>query len=216
MTDSNYTDITFVIDKSGSMAPLISDTISGYNAFLDDQKKIAGKCRVSLIQFNQFSETTYLDRDIAFAPYLNEKNYVPNGWTALYDALADAIKAAGRRFAAMPEHQRPGKVLFVVITDGQENSSTRYTFFSLKNLIELQQGMYNWNFTFLGSDLDAVKDAKNLGIQWSYTYNNTSIGTAAVYTAMSRNISSYRKGADGTYSCSVTPLQVENDLIKNK
>ena len=216
MPDMNYTDITFVIDKSGSMGHLVNDTIGGFNSFIADQRKLPGKCRVSLIQFNDSIFPSFLGKDLKEVPDLNESTYHPGGWTALYDAIGNAIVSAGDRFNSLTEDDRPGKVLFVIITDGQENSSKEYSGARVREMIEHQKSKYAWNFTFIGSDLDSLKDAKYLGISQSFAYNNTSAGVKSVYAAMSMNTRSYREGTCAMYVADVAPLDVEKSSGDNK
>ena len=121
------TDITFILDRSGSMAGLVDDTIGGFNTFLAEQKKVAGAANVTLVSFADGAATVYAGRPLADAPPLTRETYSPSGNTALYDAICETVDAAGARFAMMPESERPGMVMVVIITDGEENHSRKFS-----------------------------------------------------------------------------------------
>ena len=191
----NYTDITFIVDKSGSMGPLRNDTIGGINTFLADQKKLTeGKTVLTMIQFSTSSEVTINKSDIILVDPLGLEDYVTGGGTALLDAVGDAIDKAGKRFRSMREAQRPSKVLFVIITDGEENSSTRFSLDQIKNMITEQQDSYKWQFVFLGANQDSFQSAHSFGIYAHNTsnYHNTSVGVCNMYGSLSSNVMSFR------------------------
>ena len=143
MTDQNLTDITIVLDRSGSMASVRADTIGGFNEFLRKQREAnIGECRVSLVQFDDQYETVYADRPVAVAADLTSETFVPRGSTALNDAIGKTIAATGARYAALPELMRPGKVLFVIVTDGGENASKEYTGAKVQEMIVQQRDKY--------------------------------------------------------------------------
>lgn len=217
MPNMLYTDVTFIIDRSGSMASLVEDTIGGFNSFIADQRKVNNrdKCLISLVQFDDKYEVNYVAKELSKIEDLNKETYVPRGMTALYDAIGKAITETGERFKSLKEEDRPGKVLFVIITDGQENASQFYGFERLKQMIEHQQLKYSWNFMFIGSDLTAVSDAKNLGLTWVYAYNNSSAGVQGVYRSVSANLDNYRNSYTSTFNCSYTPEQAEKDITNS-
>lgn len=128
MTKPNAAHITFVLDRSGSMASQKEQTIAGFNTFLDEQKKVPGDCTVTLLQFDYPShlEYVYKNKPLAEAPALNNDNFVPRGSTALVDAIGHAIKDTGRHLASLPAAERPSQVFIVILTDGEENSSTEF------------------------------------------------------------------------------------------
>jgi uncharacterized protein YegL len=202
--DSSYTDITIVLDKSGSMGPLRNDTIGGLNAFLSEQQKKEGdKVLLTVVQFSYGSETTINRQRIEDVEPFTLADYIPSGGTALLDAVGDAISKAGARFRAMNENKRPAKVLFVIITDGEENSSTRYTLDRIKSMITEQQDTYKWQFVFLGANQDAFQSAHNFGIySWNTSnYVHTSTGVANMYRSLASNVTSYRKDAPEVVQC---------------
>jgi hypothetical protein len=207
MTDQNKTSITVILDKSGSMSSVISDTIGGYNEFIKNQKELPGECEISLIQFNTNNEFTYKSKNIhELTEGITTQQYIPAGMTALLDAMGTAIIEKGKELAALPEEQRPGKVLFVIITDGQENSSREYNFSKIKEMVEHQKNNYSWDFTFLGANIDTFGTADSLGISQdkSLSYSTTkSGGVKRAFTAMSNYTRSARMSAslnDVSYS----------------
>lgn len=165
MTDSNKTSITVILDKSGSMSTVKTDTIGGYNTFIESQKNLPGECEISLIQFNDKTEFTYKSKNIKeLITGLTDSQYMPIGYTALLDAVGKAILEKGKELNDLPEEQRPGKVLFVILTDGQENSSKEFTTEKIKEMIEHQKNVYAWDFTFLGANIDTFSVAGGMGI----------------------------------------------------
>jgi Mg-chelatase subunit ChlD len=157
-----YTDITVILDRSGSMSDIKSAMEEAYNTFIKEHQKVKST-RVSLIQFDTTNdqEVVYQDLPVSEVPKLNLH---PRGGTPLVDALAKAIDNTGLRFASMPDNQRPDQVLFVIITDGEENSSRKFTRKDVHDRITHQTNKYKWQFVFLGADQDAIKEAASYGI----------------------------------------------------
>lgn len=193
----DYCDITFIIDRSGSMAGLRDDVIGSFNTFIDDQKKVKGEATFSLIQFDDQYEVDYEAVDIQDVKHLDRSTYSPRGMTAMFDAIGKTITATGKRLSDMPEALRPEKVIMMIQTDGQENASFEYTSEIVKSLIKEQQDVYSWEFVFLGSNIDAVGAATNIGIKMgnSMTYANNMAGTTCAFASVSRNMASYRCGS---------------------
>lgn len=158
--NNDYTDITLVVDRSGSMASTKEDAQGGINTLINEQASKPGKCTLTLVQFDSSYEVVYNGTDIK-----NVKPYelVPRGTTALLDAVGIAITTTGQRLAAMPEGDRPALVIFAIVTDGQENSSREYTKAKIKEMVSHQQDTYNWKFTFLGANQDAFAEGASLG-----------------------------------------------------
>ncbi len=159
--NNNATDITVVIDRSGSMDSCRADAEGGFNAFVAAQAALPGKALLTLVQFD--TEYEFVHRGVPIKdvpPY----SLVPRGGTALYDAVGRAILETGARLAAMPEAQRPGLVLFAIITDGEENSSREISGARLKEMIEHQTAQYAWQFSYLGANQDAIMAAAKMGI----------------------------------------------------
>lgn len=192
----NKADITFVLDRSGSMGHIRDDTIGGFNTFLEEQKKVPGEASVSLFQFDDTFEKVYEGKPIAHAPLLSRETFVPRASTALLDAIGRTIDLTGKRFSDMPEDQRPGKVIFVIITDGEENASREWTTQKVFSAISHQRDVYNWQFVFLGANQDAIATAAGMGIagQSSMTYAHNAQGTTRALFAVSGSATSYRTG----------------------
>lgn len=192
--NDNFTDISIVLDRSGSMSSVATDTIGGFNKFIEDQRKVPGQCRVSLIQFDNEYETVYDAKDVKDAPLLDTATFVPRGNTALLDAIGRTVIATGARLSAMPEADRPGKILFVIITDGHENASHEYNKSAVFEMIKHQREAYNWQFVFIGANQDAIATASGIGIPQNAALTNaqTPIGVAAMYSGLSANTSKLR------------------------
>jgi len=190
----NHTDITIVLDRSGSMASVAADTIGGFNQFLADQRKIEGSAAITLHQFDNEFETVIKAQDIQTAPNLTTTTFVPRGNTALFDAIGRAIIDTGTRIESTPENGRPEKVVFVIVTDGHENASKEYDRPKVFEMLTHQREKYAWEFVFLGANQDAIKTAAGLGVSGSnsMTYAGNRVGTAAAVAAVSANLGSLR------------------------
>lgn len=185
----DLTDITVVMDRSGSMQACQSDAEGGLNRFIDDQKKLPGEALFTLVQFDHEYEFVHRGVPIRTVPHCN---LVPRGNTALLDAVGRAIVETGERLANMPEKERPGLVVFVITTDGQENASKEYTRDRIKEMISHQTSVYNWQFTYLGANQDSFAEAGGLGIT-SGTANFTSATVGVAHAAASMKIMRMRK-----------------------
>ncbi len=193
---NGYSDITVVLDRSGSMACLVDEVIGAFNTFVDEQQQIAGQASFSLVQFDDRYEV-YLDAvDLAKVGRLDRTTYVPRGMTALYDAVGRAIVATGTRLAALDEAERPDKVVFLIQTDGEENASHEYDAATLQEMIRHQQDKYAWEFVFLGANIDAGSVAEEIGIarDKALQYANNADGTRAAFAAVSDNLAGFRRG----------------------
>jgi len=155
MTDKNYTDITVVLDRSGSMNSCMDDTIGGFNTFLKEQKEQEGKATLTLVQFDHEYLVMHDAVDINEVPDLDEETYCPRGMTALLDAVGRRVVETGERLKKLPEKERPGNVVFVVITDGCENSSKEFKLDKIKEMVTKQTEKWNWSFVYLGANQDA-------------------------------------------------------------
>lgn len=193
----NLTDITIVLDRSGSMESIKDDTVGGYNRFLSDQQKADGEGLLTLVQFDDRYEVHSNAINLKSAEPLNNQTFQPRGATALLDAIGRTIETTGKRLEAMAEADRPAKVVFVIITDGHENASQRYTQNHINDMISHQRDTYKWEFVFLGANQDAITTATGFGIAAAsaMTYAANSVGTSNAFGAVSRNIASYRVGA---------------------
>lgn len=201
MTDANYTHLLFVVDRSGSMAPVAEDMIGGINTVFDEQAEAEGKCLVDYVQFDSIYEVVFEDRPVDKARAV----LTPRGGTALLDAVGRAATDLGRKLRNLPEDQRPGTVMVVVVTDGYENSSREWTAESVKALIKNQEDKYNWQFTFLGANMDAVAVGANFGFHAHNSLTYDTGNTVAMASALSNHTHRVRGGDYSGYT------QVERD-----
>ena len=187
------TDITFLVDRSGSMATIAQDMRGGFREFVRKQREIPGACRVSVYTFDDTLEK-HSEQDLHTMS--DELPLSPRGWTALYDSLGKVITETGERLAGMIPALRPEKVIIVVITDGADNRSREFSTSTLKSMIEHQRSKYSWEFVFLGANLDAHLTAGYLGILDAHTvtYDATRRGTRALYSVLNNSIGATRTG----------------------
>ncbi len=204
MTKANFTSINVVLDKSGSMGSLTQDTIGSFNQFLSEQKDVPGEAAFTLCTFDDDYRLVHDFVKLGTVPELNTKSYRPGGNTALLDALGSTIDTVGAKLAGMPEDERPEKVIFLVITDGEENSSHRFTIDQIKSKVEHQRDVYKWEFVFIGANIDAFHEGQSLGISAanSVSYNATKGGTHQLYGSVSSNLRSYRLADAAQYAAS--------------
>jgi hypothetical protein len=203
------------------MEPLINDTIGGVNKFIAEQQAIPGEVAVSLHIFNTKCHTVYDFRPLKDVPSLSKQEYKTHGGTALLDAMGQTIDNLGVRLASLKEEERPSKVLFLIITDGEENASSltiedetvftlksgnkitkfadsktrmKYPLSKIKDMVSHQRDKYNWEFAFMGANIDAFADAGAMGVAKGSTlsYNATAAGTADLYSAVSKSVINYR------------------------
>jgi len=191
-----YILIVFVLDRSGSMQGIWDQTILGVNRYFDSQRHQSGDCHVTLAQFDDVYELIYNCVPIAHLAPRSRENYIPRNMTALHDAMGRTIDEVGKQLAALPEHERPERVLFVTQTDGLENASREYTAEIVRNKIEHQRQAYRWEFVFLGANQDSILIARNLGISVNstMTYAANDIGTLAAMDSLAIHTNSYRQG----------------------
>lgn len=186
----DLTDITLVLDRSGSMQDIRSDAQGGVNAFIQEQAAEPGEARLTLVQFD--TEYEFVHRGVPIGevpPY----ELVPRGATALLDAVGRAINETGSRLGKMDEAERPGLVIFVIVTDGLENSSREFTLEKVREMIEHQQSVYSWQFTFLAANQDAFESGGRMGLDPSGTAGYTSATVAAAHMHTSAKVSRMRK-----------------------
>lgn len=190
----NYTDITVVLDRSGSMADVKTDTIGGFNTFLSDQVKVPGEATITLNQFDDVFEHVIKAEPIRNARPLSDSTYVPRGSTALLDAIGRSINETGKRLESMKEEDRPSKVVMVIVTDGFENASKEFTKDKVNAMISEQRDKWNWEFVFLGANQDAISTASSFGIQAAnaMTYASNAKGTSDSYKSLSKNLTAFR------------------------
>ena len=194
----NATDITIVLDRSGSMADIRSDVIGGFNRFVKDQQAVLGECKLTLIQFDTQDPYEVVRDNVPIGEVrpLDEATYQPRSGTPLYDCLGRAIVNTGERIKNLPESERPDKVIFVIQTDGLNNASHEYTRERVFEMVKLQETSYKWQFVYLGADQDAMAAGGGIGISMgtSMKYEKTAGALRAVYAGASANVASFRTG----------------------
>ena len=190
----NLTELVFILDRSGSMGGLESDTIGGFNSLIKKQQKEEGEAIVSTVLFDDVSEVLHDRKSIGDIEQLTEDDYYVRGCTALLDAVGGAIHHIGNVQKYAREEDRPAKTLFVITTDGLENASKEYSFKDVKRMIERQKEKYNWEFLFLGANIDAIEVAGSMGIDRdrAANYHSDSVGTALNYMVLEEAVSKIR------------------------
>ena len=193
----NLTEIVFILDRSGSMSGLESDTIGGFNSMIEKQKKEDGEALISTILFNNSSEVLHDRVDLKKIEPMTDRDYTVRGCTALLDAIGGAIHHIGNVHKYARSEDVPEHTLFVITTDGMENASRQYSSDKVKEMIERQKSKYSWEFLFFGANIDAVETAGNFGIDAHHAANFhcDSEGTALNYEVLSNAIVGVRCGA---------------------
>lgn len=188
------TELVFILDMSGSMAGLTADTIGGFNATIEKQKKEEGEALVSCVVFDDVSEVLYDRVPIEKVEPMTDRQYCPRGCTALLDAVGGAVHHIGNVHKYAREEDVPEHTIFVITTDGMENASRNYSAEQVKRMVTRQTERYGWEFMFLGANLDAVQAAGNIGIRSSRAarYHADDRGTEVVYETVCGSISKMR------------------------
>lgn len=189
------TEIVFILDRSGSMSGLEADTIGGYNSLIEKQKKEDGEAYISTVLFDEVCEVLHDRIPLEEIRPMTEKEYYVRGCTALLDAIGGAIHHIGNVHKYAREEDRPEKTLFIITTDGQENSSRRYSYEKVKHMVERQREKFGWEFLFLGANIDAVAEASRFGIRANRAanYHSDRAGTEVNYKVLSRAVSAVRE-----------------------
>lgn len=185
------TEIVFILDRSGSMSGLESDTIGGYNSMLDKQKKEEGEAVMSTVLFDDRADVLYDRKSISDIQPITEKEYYVRGCTALLDAVGGAIHHIGHVQKELPEDERPEKTLFIITTDGMENASKLYSYDKVKKMVEKKKKKKGWEFIFLGANIDAIDVAGRFGVaaNRAVRYENDADGAELNYGVMSKMVS---------------------------
>ncbi len=191
---NNITELVFILDRSGSMSGLESDTIGGFNSMIEKQRGQEGECFVSTVLFDHESFVLHDRIPLGSVPKMTEKDYTVRGCTALIDAIGMAIKHIGNIHKYARAEDVPQNTMFVITTDGQENASRIYSSDKVKKMIERQKEKYGWEFLFIGANIDAVETAASFGISRdrAVNYNADSKGTRVLYDAVSDAVCSMR------------------------
>ena len=188
------TEIVFILDRSGSMSGLEADTIGGFNSMIEKQKKIEGDALITTVLFDDKIQLLHDRVALDEVSGMTQRDYYVGGCTALLDAIGETVKRINDVQKALAEEERPEKTMFIITTDGQENSSEKYDFKKIKKMIEKKQEKKQWEFLFLGANIDAIGTASSLGIKAnrSVNYHSDHIGTATNYKALDKAISAFR------------------------
>ena len=208
--NTNLTEIAFILDRSGSMASCVPETLQGFNEFLRDQQALPGQARFTLVLFDEQYEVPADALPVAEVVPLDECTYTTRGCTALLDAIGKTIDNLGQRLAATPEADRPGKVIVAILTDGVENASRTYSLAAINGRITRQRETYAWEFLFLGANQDAIATAAHMGIaaQNAATYVADGSGALSSFASMGRKSRALRKMSMG--------IADEKDLEDNR
>ncbi len=191
---NNLTELVFILDRSGSMAGLESDTIGGFNSLIAKQKKQEGECLVSTILFDHVSRVIHDRVPLDEIQPMTDKDYTVRGCTALMDAIGGAIHHIGNIHKYARQEDVPEHTLFVITTDGMENASRRYSAEKVRQMIEDKKSKYGWEFLFLGANIDAVETARHFGISedCAVSYHSDHRGTRLNYEVLSDAVSCVR------------------------
>lgn len=195
---NGITELVFILDRSGSMSGLESDTIGGFNAMIEKQKKQDGECYVSTVLFDNVSEVLHDRVKLTDVKPMTDKEYIVRGSTALIDAIGGAIHHIGNVHKYARNEDVPEHTVFVITTDGMENSSHKYSSDKVKKMIERQKEQYGWEFLFIGANIDAVETAAQYGIDKdrAVNYHADAKGTACLYDNVSDVVFCVRRGCD--------------------
>lgn len=186
----NLTDITIILDRSGSMEYIKNSTIQGFNSFINEQQNSVGEARLTLVQFDHEYQMIYENIDIREVKNLSNKTFVPRGSTALLDAIGKTINDTKSRNKLASDNLKPDNTLMVIITDGEENSSNKYSREKILKKISKREKKDNWKFVFIGSNQDAIAVGASFGIDESrsLTFSNSDEGAEMAFASLSKNI----------------------------
>lgn len=207
----NLTELVFILDKSGSMSGLENDTIGGFNSMLEQQKKVGGQCIITTVLFDNRYELLHDRMDLRAIRPITRREYSVGGSTALLDAMGKTIQKIATAQKNTAEDYRAEKVMFVIITDGEENASRYYSSAQVKDMIRRQKERYGWEFIFLGANIDAVETAGRFGINAdrAVDYVADSKGTQLNYRMMSESVAAFRQ-------CGVIPDSCLDQIRKDR
>ena len=193
----NLTELVMILDRSGSMGGLESDTIGGYNSMLKKQREAEGEVLVSTVLFDDRIDVLYDRVPLEKLPQMTEKEYYVRGCTALLDAVGGAVRHIGNVHKYAREEDRPEKTIFVITTDGLENTSREYSYDRVKKMVERQKEKYGWEFLFLGANIDAIETAGRFGItaDRAANYHSDRKGTALNYEVLADAVCEMRVSA---------------------
>jgi len=194
MTKPDFTAIAVILDRSGSMGKLSKETIEGFNSFVAEQRKVKGEAVLTLATFASDYKLVHDFVPLDSVADLTPATYVCNGYTALLDSVGRTVNSLGARLSAMPENERPSKIIVLVMTDGEENASTEFAIDKIKEMVQHQTNKYSWLFVFSGAGIDAFKGSQSLGMNTnnSRKFAATAAGVGQTYNSISKNLTQYR------------------------
>ena len=206
----NLTELVFILDKSGSMSGLEKDTIGGFNSMLEQQRKVDGECVITTVLFDNRYELLHDRIDIRAVQPMTEQEYFVGGSTALLDAIGKTIHKIGTVQKNTAEDYRAEKVMFVIITDGEENASRYFSSAQIRQMIQRQKKRYGWEFIFLGANIDAVETAGRFGIDAdrAVDYVPDGEGTELNFRIMSQTVATFRE-------CGAVPTACLDEIRKD-
>ena len=192
--NEKLTELVFIVDRSGSMAGMETDTIGGVNAVLEKNRAVEGETIVSIVLFDHETQVLRDRVPIKDVPKLTDRDYQVRGCTALLDAVGGSVEFIERIQRYLPEEVRPGKTIFVITTDGMENASSRYSYEKVRRMVEQKKEKDGWEFLFLGANMDAIETAGRFGIapDRAANYNSDSMGTALNYEVLADTVCEMR------------------------
>jgi len=217
MTDKNLTEIIAIVDRSGSMESMRQDAIGGFNSFLKEQQDIkVGKCLLTYVQFDHEYDVIHNGIDIQDMKPLDNNTYVPRGSTALLDAIGRTVNTVGERLHKTPEDERPGNVVVVIITDGEENASKEFSLSQIKSIMDRQVNKYNWSVMYIAQNIDAFAAGNRMGLDMAHknvflgNAKHGAGGQAAAYSVASRAVSHKRYASSSSQCMDWSPVQKES------
>jgi hypothetical protein len=216
----NLTEIAYILDRSGSMQPMHEPAVAAFNAFVKAQLDVPGDARLTLIQFDDAYEVPIAACPVQDVRELTAATYTPRGMTALLDAIGRTIKDIDRRLVALPETEKPGKVILAIFTDGHENASREYTLKHISDLIRLYRDEKGWEFLFLAANQDAIASAgaMSMSAQSSANVSFNEKGIKSTGSAMARKVRAMRMKSSGNMDAQAMEDDAKsmNDIVKEE
>ena len=216
----HLTEIAYILDRSGSMQPMQEPAVAAFNDFIKSQLDVPGDARLTLIQFDDAYEVPVSAKPIQDVPQLTAATYTPRGSTALLDAIGRTIKETDRRISALPEDDKPGKVILAIFTDGEENASQEYTIKHISDLIRLYRDQKGWEFLFLAANQDAIASGSAMHMDASLSANVSFSmkGVKSTGTAMARKVRAMRMKSGGNMDAQAMEDDAKsmNDIVKEE
>jgi hypothetical protein len=216
----HLTEIAYILDRSGSMQSMQEPAVAAFNDFIKIQLDVPGDARLTLVQFDDAYEVPIAATPIREVPQLTAATYTPRGRTALLDAIGRTVKETDRRITALPDAEKPGKVILTIFTDGQENASREYTATHISDLIRLYRDTKGWEFLFLAANQDAIANAAamNMDTHSSANVMYSLAGVKSTGSAMSRKVRASRMKSSGTMDAQALEDEAKsmNEIVREE